>query len=41
MRETVEERNERIQNIKELIAHLMEKGYTLEEAKEIVYKVND
>ena len=41
MRETIEERNERIQNIKELITHLMEKGYILEEAKEIVYNVND
>ena len=39
MRETIKERNERIQNIKELIAHPIEKGYTLEEAKAIVYKV--
>ena len=37
MRETAEARKERIANIIELIRHLVEKGHTLEEAKEIVY----
>lgn len=31
-------REERIKEIKELIKHLMEKGYTLEQAKEIIYR---
>lgn len=35
------ERDERVQNIKELIAHLMECGYSLEEAKEIVYNCKE
>lgn len=33
------EQKERVEQIKELIKHLMDKGYTLEEAKEIIYKV--
>ena len=32
------EQKERIEQIKELIKHLMDEGYTLEEAKEIIYK---
>ena len=32
---------ERVQVIKELLEELMNKGYSLEEAKQIVYKSNE
>ena len=37
----IKTRNEKVKNIVELIKALMAKGYTLEEAKEIVYHVNE
>lgn len=38
MRSTAEERAKEIKEIRELIEHLMSKGHTEEQAKEIVYE---